>query len=83
MHGINPNEKNWEIWNLAEKSQQQACSINVIEKLNTVDKIVSWDLHMEAIQHALPNFDAAGHFNYTKSADLYLQSMVDLESTIK
>ena len=38
---------------------------------------------MEAIQHALPNFDAAGHFNYTKSADLYLQSMVDLESTIK
>ena len=57
--------------------------INVIEKLNTVDKIVSWDLHMEAIQHALPNFDAAGHFNYTKSADLYLQSMVDLESTIK
>ena len=55
----------------------------MIEKLNTVDKIVSWDLHMEAIQHALPNFDAAGHFNYTKSADLYLQSMVDLESTIK
>ena len=38
---------------------------------------------MEAIQHALPNFDAAGHFNYTKSADLYLRSMVDLESTIK
>ena len=69
---------------VAEKSQQQACNIiKVIQKLNTVDRIVSWDLHMEAIQHALPNFDAAGHFNYTKSANLYLQSMVDLESTIK
>ena len=69
---------------VAEKSQQQACNIiKVIQKLNTVDRIVSWDLHMEATQHALPNFDGAGHFNHTKSADLYLRSTVDLESTIK
>ena len=43
MHGMNPNEKKLKnLKYLAEKSQQQACSIiNVIEKLNTVDKIVS------------------------------------------
>ena len=35
---------------------------------------------MVAIQHAVPNFDPAGRFNYTKLADLYLQNMVDLES---
>ena len=68
---------------VAEKSQQQACNIKVIQKRNTVDRIVSWDLHMEAIQHVLPNYDGAGHFNHTKSADLYLRSTVDVESTMK
>ena len=68
---------------VAEKSQQQACNIKVIQKRNTVDRIVSWDLHMEAIQHALPDFDGAGHFNHTKSGDLYLRSTVNLESTLK
>ena len=53
----------------------------MIRKLIRADRLGLWDVHLDAIQEALPIFPAAGHFNYTKSAYLYLQSMRNLENT--
>ena len=55
--------------------------VEVIRKLITADRTGNWDLHLEAIQEALPIFAAAGHHNYSKSAYMYLQSMINLESS--
>ena len=41
------------------------------------DRIGSWDLHLEAIQQALPIFATSEHFNYVKSEYLYLQNMLN------
>ena len=53
----------------------------VIRKFIRGDRLGLWDVHLEAIQEALPIFAAAGHFNYTKSAYLYQQTMNTLERT--
>ena len=53
----------------------------MIRKLITADRVGNWNLHLEAMQQALPIFAAAGHYNYTKSAYLYLQNMLKLESS--
>ena len=53
--------------------------IGIIRKLITADRIGDWNLHLEAIQQSLPIFAAAGHYSYSKSACLYLQSMLNLE----
>ena len=55
--------------------------VAVIRKFIRADCLGLWDVHLEAIQEALPIFAAVGHFNYTKSAYLYLQTMKTLEST--
>ena len=75
--------------NHAEKSRtaslwfQYQDIIAVIRQLITADRIGDWELHLEAIQQALPIFAVTGHFNYTKSANLYLQSIMNLQSTNK
>ena len=53
--------------------------ISLIRKFIRADRLGMWDLHLEAIQEALPIFAAAGHFNYTKSAYLYYQTLNNLE----
>ena len=40
-------------------------------------------MHLSAIQECLPIFAAAGHYNYLKSAQWYLQKMLKLESDNK
>ena len=55
--------------------------MEVIRKLVTADWIGNWDLHLEAIQQALPIFAASGHFNYVKSGYLYLRNMLNLETS--
>lgn len=44
------------------------------------DRMGSWSTHLWAMTECLPLFSAAGHFNYLKSAYLYLQNMKDLET---
>ena len=72
---------------LTEKSRtanlwaQYQTIMEVIRKLITADRIGNWDLHLEAIQQALPIFAASGHFNYLKSGYLYLQNMLNLETS--
>lgn len=38
-----------------------------------------WESHLDCIELIIPFFHAAGHFNYAKSARLYLQDMRKLE----
>ena len=44
------------------------------------DRTGSWKEHLQAVADALPIFAAAGHYNYLKSAYLYVQEMTELES---
>ena len=55
--------------------------IDIIRTLITADRIGNWQLQLEAINQALPIFAAAGHYNSSKSACLYLQNMLTLDTT--
>ena len=44
-----------------------------------VDRLGDWRLHIDSVSNSLPIFAAAGHHSYTKSAYLYLQSMLPLK----
>ncbi len=55
--------------------------LEVARSLVKADRTGSWDMHLCAISKCLPIFAAAGHFNYLKSAYLYLQDMTMLETT--
>ena len=54
--------------------------VSIIQNLIKADRLSSHSLHLPSIQESLPIFSAAGHFNYLKSAYLYLQSMINLKS---
>ena len=53
--------------------------VYLARKLIEADRSGSWKMHLSAIQECLPIFAAAGHFNYLKSAQWYLQNMMNLE----
>ena len=44
------------------------------------DRTGSWMMHLRAMLACLPIFAAAGHYNYLKSAYLYIQEMCELET---
>ena len=54
--------------------------LGVARELVEADRTGSWQILLHAISDCLPLFSAAGHPNYLKSAYLYLQNMVTLES---
>ena len=54
--------------------------LGVARELVEADRTGSWQMHLHAISDCLPIFSDAGHPNYLKSAYLYLQKMVTLES---
>ena len=54
--------------------------VKVARMFVLADRTGSLSTHLLAIAECLPMFAAAGHFNYLKSAYLYLQSMKDLET---
>ena len=41
----------------------------------------NFDLHLQSVQEMLPFLAAAAHNNYTKSVLLYLQQMLELQTT--
>lgn len=45
------------------------------------DRTGSWLMHLHAVLDCLPIFAAAGHYNYMKSAYLYVQEMSKLKAT--
>ena len=52
--------------------------VSLARNLIRADRNGSWMLHLKTVHDCLPIFAAAGHYNYLKSAHLYLQSK-DLE----
>ena len=54
--------------------------IGILRMMIRADRSANWDLHLKAISYALPVFIAAGHHNYVKSAYLYYQKMINLQS---
>ena len=41
--------------------------ISILQNLIRADRLENFDLHLSAMQKALPIYAAAGHFNYVKS----------------
>lgn len=54
--------------------------LQVARLLVMADRTGSWSMHLHAVCEAIPIFAAAGHYNYLKSAHLYLQNMTQLHS---
>jgi len=46
------------------------------------ERMGDWKMHLVCIKRMLPYFHAAGHYNYAKSAHLYVQDMENLENTM-
>jgi len=55
--------------------------VKTSRKLIMADRVGSWQTHLGAVTECLPIFAVAGHFNYLKSAHLYLQNMQQLETS--
>lgn len=55
------------------------CMVKIARNLIRADRSGSWNLHLQTVADCLPIFAAAGHYNYLKSAYLYLQSMNELD----
>ena len=49
--------------------------ISILQNLIRADRLGNFDLHLSTMQKALPIYAAAVHFNYVKSAYLYIQNM--------
>lgn len=56
--------------------------VSLLKKIIAAERMGNWKLHLQCVELALPFFHAAGHFNYAKSARLYLQDMRNLEKTM-
>ncbi|PIK41765.1 hypothetical protein BSL78_21375 [Apostichopus japonicus] len=54
--------------------------VKVARMLILADRLGSWSRGLSAVGECLPTFGAAGHFNYLKSAYMYLQNMSNLET---
>lgn len=52
--------------------------VSLMNRFIEAERSGNWKLHLESIKQMLPFFHAAGHNNYAKSANVYLQDMVVL-----
>ena len=58
---------------------QYMSMIDILRKFIKAERTGQWDLHLQAVHEMLPYFAASGHNLYTKSAYLYLQTMLNLK----
>ena len=72
---------------LAERSRTaklwlQYCRyIDLLKAFIRAERLGDWNLHLTCVAQMLNLYAAAGHWNYAKSARLYLQLMLDLPET--
>ncbi|KAK3917801.1 Protein lin-54-like protein [Frankliniella fusca] len=76
LHGLKERGRTARLW------VQYARQVELIRLLLRAERVGDWDLHLYAVREMLPYFHAAGHLNYAKSAQLYLQLMVTAESSL-
>lgn len=53
--------------------------VTVMLQFIEAERCGNWDLHLQSVRNMLPFFHAGGHFAYAKSAQIYLQDMVNLK----
>ena len=53
--------------------------LSIARSMIKADRTGSWENHLHAVCNAMPVFAAVGHYNYLKSAYLYIQEMSALE----
>lgn len=56
--------------------------VSLLKKFLAAERMGDWKSHLRCVELMIPFFHAAGHFNYAKSARLYLQDMNDLNNTM-
>lgn len=64
----------------AELWLQYFNSVVVALQFIEAERLGNWNLNLSCIQQMLPIFHAAGHFNYCKGAQIYLQDMSNLQN---
>lgn len=54
----------------------------MLKDFRAAERMGNWEIHLNSIDPMILFFHAAGHFNYAKSARLYLQNMTELKETM-
>ena len=54
--------------------------MDILMRVIKAERTGNWDLHLHTVREMLPYFLAAGHTLYGKSAYVYLNNMLELES---
>ena len=54
--------------------------VTIIKNFIMAERMSNWDLHLDCVAKMLPFFHASSHFPNAKSAQLYLQDVVNLQS---
>lgn len=76
-------KKKLELSDQSRTSKLWVAYMNMVKSarmLLMADRMGSWERHLSAVAECLPIFAATGHYNYLKSAHLYLQNMQNLET---
>lgn len=56
--------------------------VDLVKDFIFAERVGHWDLHIKTIESMVPFFHVCGHFNYAKSAHIYVQQMKNLETTM-
>lgn len=54
--------------------------VELIRLFIRAERLGDWELHLYCVRSMLPYFHAAGHIHYAKSAQLYLQQMLNIQA---
>ena len=54
--------------------------VEIIKKFIRAERTGNWTLHLQTVSEMINLFAASGHIHYAKSARLYLQQMLELET---
>ena len=57
--------------------------ITIVKLFIRAEQCGDWNLHLYSVKLMLPILHAAGHLNYAKSVQVYLQQMHNLEAIMK
>lgn len=52
----------------------------IVRNFLKAERASKWELHLECVKQMIPFFHATGHFNYAKSAHMYVQDMLQLKN---
>lgn len=55
--------------------------INILKQFILAERTSNWHFHLQSLKRILNLFAASGHLNYAKSARLYLQKMLFLQTS--